>query len=235
MDNILEINGLTCFSEDGKTLLKDLSFQVKKQECIALLGHNGSGKSSLMKLLSAKLKNYNGEVFFYDEGNKKKPLNFFSEIILLSQDVNKSTFPSLSVRENCLLALGYKNSHQNDYEDYIHEFYPGLLGKLDALVSSLSGGERQVLALLMCFFKKPRLLLLDEHTSALDPLTANALTRLSKQLLKNEKITCIMITHNLKEAIEMSSRIIALKQGKLCFDEEKTDKIDEVYLQHNCY
>lgn len=215
-------------------ILSDLSLDIFPGEFVLLLGSNGSGKSSLLKTINGLFSPSSGSLFFQDKDLAKSSLTQRSKsIVTLTQDLNLSTFSDLTVLENCLIALHRnkiihplfpsKEEHKK-IKIHLHSYSPTLSEKLKAPVSTLSGGERQTLALAMNLWIPPSLLLLDEHTSALDPHMAKKLMNLTHETARNQKITTLVATHNLDDALNYGTRLIAMKYGTIILDISQKEK-----------
>lgn len=183
---------------DAKPLpiLEIPTLAIDKSEFVAIVGKNGAGKSTFFKCL-------NKQILFQGEVSTEH------DPALLSQNPAHSLFTSLTVLENLKLA-GLKKAHSG----YLDSFQLGHL-TLDQTVSELSGGQQQALALAMIFVKKPQFLLLDEHTSALDVDAAKKIMDLTKEKARQFQTTIIAITHDLKQALDYSDRILVFKKGKI--------------------
>ena len=205
-----------------KPILKGLDFTLQPKEFVLILGANGSGKSSLLKLMSGEYQAPNGKVT-----NEARSLAY------LSQDTSQTLFHDLTVLENCCLNEQKVNpslfkispeSEQRAYSFYLKDFHPHMPHKMATEVSKLSGGERQSLALGLVLIQDPDFLLLDEHTSALDPKIASALMELTNQEIRNRGLTAVMVTHNIQHALTYGTRIMALKDGEIVLDVQGTEK-----------
>ncbi|MCH1429460.1 MAG: ATP-binding cassette domain-containing protein [Chlamydiales bacterium] len=221
-----------------KIIIKQLSLEVDQGEFLVILGHNGSGKSSLIKLLSKELEASEGKLYFNKKSYSKLSYNKLSQdIAILRQELSSNLFTELTVYENCLLATKAGTISKNELKGFLLAFNPRLSSMLDKTVNKLSGGEKQTLALALCFLKKPRLLLLDEHTSALDPKIADRLIKLTLEQAKKEGITVVMTTHNLKHVSQCANRVIALKEGSLIFDKrvENNNPLSQEEVLSSCF
>lgn len=215
-------------------IIHDLSLDVFPGEFIILLGSNGCGKSSLLKIINGLFVPTSGEISFQDKNLLELSLPQRSQsIVTLTQDLNLSTFSDLSVLENCLIALQRNKTtsisfsskeEQKKIKEQLHDYNPNLSEKLGVPVSTLSGGERQTLALAMNLWATPSLLLLDEHTSALDPHMAKKLMSLTHETARKQKITTLMATHNLEDALSYGTRLIVMSQGKIVLDVSNEEK-----------
>lgn len=217
-----------------KPILDGLNCTIHKGEFVVILGANGSGKSSFLKLISGEYPSSKGTI-----------TNKSTQLAHLSQDTADTLFHDLTVLENCCLSsqkiksTPFKISTAEDqsyYQTYLKQCHKELPSKMNTITGKLSGGERQSLALGLILNQNPDLLLLDEHTSALDPKTAAVVMELTHQVVTDRRLTTIMVTHNLKQAIDYGSRLIALKDGKIIIDCLKKDlppltekKLSEIY------
>lgn len=226
-------------------LLSDINYQIFADDFIVILGSNGSGKSSLLKLIDQRYHCKIGKIYF-----KGKPIEKYSHqtitsnIITLTQNFHESLFTTLTVFENYFL-VKHKNKFFSQSQkierqacvDYLKKFNANFTFKLDTLVDKLSGGEKQALALALAVIYPPEILLLDEHTSALDPNTAKQLMQLTEELIAKYKMTCVMTTHNLEIALNHGNRILALRDGKIyqAIDAEEKKTLDQNTLLAVCY
>lgn len=224
------------------TVFEDFNLQIEENVCTTILGPNGCGKSTLFNMISGSIKSDSGTIELNGE-----VLNNLSEdkrallIGKVSQDPSMGVSPTLNILENMSLALKkgekftFKKLVKKENIDRIvkslQELDLGLEDKLTTQVRFLSGGQRQSLSLLMATIKRPQLLLLDEHTAALDPKTSKVIMDKTASLIEREKITTLMITHNLRHAIEYSDRIIMLNKGQVVLDVKAQD-ITEEELAH---
>ncbi len=216
-------------SENETTIFSNFNFTVKESEFVAILGSNGCGKSTLFNLISGSLESDNGSIILDGDeiGDLKEEKRAFG-IGKIHQDPSKGVSPSLTILENISLASKkcekfslrklIKRDNTPKFIELLKEVDLGLENKLDTQVKFLSGGQRQALSLLMATIKKPKLLLLDEHTSALDPKTSKVIMEKTKELISKQKITTLMISHNLRDAIKYADRIVMLDKGKIILD-----------------
>ncbi len=235
------------FPDMERYVLQDVTLSIYPGDCIILLGGNGCGKSSLMKLMQG--------TYFPAEGEVKllqKPLiewknkNLAKTLVVLTQDLRASLFFEFSVFENCLLwslrqggSLFRMTSTQERafFSEYLMEFHPNLSEKLDVPLRLLSGGEKQALLLGLCLLHPPQLLLLDEHTSALDPHQTEIIMDLTVQCIQKHHVTSVICTHNLDHALKYGNRLIAIQDGKIIFeaDSQSKQKLRREDLLGLCY
>lgn len=210
-----------------KPILSDIHYQVKEGDFIVLLGSNGSGKSSLLKLLDNRYQSTSGVIH-------KAP---HCTMRTLTQNCHESLFTSLTVLENYYLFTLNKKADKHFFADYIKKFNVNLANKLDQTVEKLSGGEKQALALALSVLHPPKILLLDEHTSALDPKSAQQLMALTQQVVSQNHMTCILTTHDLDIALQYGNRILALRNGRMLqvIDDGEKAKLDQTTLLAACY
>lgn len=227
-------------TENELNIFEKFNLNIKESEFVAILGSNGCGKSTLFNLISGSLKEDTGSIIL-DE----RSINILKEedrawgIGKVHQDPSKGVSPSLTILENLSLAdkkcekFSLRNLIKKDkikrFIEILKEVDLGLENKLDTQVKFLSGGQRQALSLIMATLKKPKLLLLDEHTAALDPKTSKVIMEKTKQLIDKQHITAMMISHNLRDAVQYADRIIMLDKGKIILDVE-SKKITESEL-----
>lgn len=184
--------------------LKNFNYEVTQGDFIILLGSNGSGKSTLLKQLYKQ---------------------FQRQCAVLTQNCFDSLFTTLTVYENFLLINKNKEMTRQCFNDYLSEFNANLVHKLNSLVTELSGGEMQALALALSLLNPPTLLLLDEHTSALDPKTSAQIMQVTQKMIQKFKMTCIMTTHNLDIAMQYGNKILMLRDREICQTIDKTNGV----------
>lgn len=213
-----------------KTALHDFSLNLEPADFVSIIGSNGAGKSTLFNAVAGS--------FYVDEGSiclDGKDITFMTEhrrsrmIGRLFQDPNSGTAPHMTIEEN--LALAYLRSSkgkapfsriskkdQSLFRERLSLLDMGLEDRMTQPVGLLSGGQRQALTLLMATIVTPKLLLLDEHTAALDPGTAEKVLELTKNIVEEEHITCMMITHNMRQALELGNRTLMMADGNIVLD-----------------
>ena len=227
-------------TENELNIFKGFNLHIKESEFVAILGSNGCGKSTLFNLISGALKEDTGSIILDEKSiNDLKEEERAWGIGKVHQDPSKGVSPSLTILENLSLAdkkcekFSLRNLIKKDkikrFIEILKEVDLGLENKLNTQVKFLSGGQRQALSLIMATLKKPKLLLLDEHTAALDPKTSKVIMEKTKQLIDKQHITAMMISHNLRDAVQYADRIIMLDKGKVILDVE-SKKITESEL-----
>lgn len=211
------------------------SIDVEKGEFISIIGSNGAGKSTLLNIISGNIELDSGEIFIDGEDISNKDEYKRSKIIgRVFQNPSLGIAPNMTILENIALAdnkgekyglnFGISKKRIPYYKDLLKELNLGLEDKLYTKVSLLSGGQRQALTLLMATMSNPKLLLLDEHTAALDPKTSVKIMDITKKIVKDTQITTLMITHNLKQAIKTGNRLVMMHQGKVIIDVKGKEK-----------
>lgn len=223
-----------CFSIGEKNIINHINLSVNSGDFIVVLGGNGSGKSTLLKLINKTYRCSSGDILF--PGNSK--------IVTLTQFITDSIFTDLTIEENALLIesassqnIVNKKTLLAELPAYLSQFNANLPNALKTRVNQLSGGEQQILAFALYLRHQPDLLLLDEHTSALDPKKADAVMALTHQYLLKNRITCLMTTHSLPYAVKYGNRLIALRDGDIVFeaDTEKKTTLNTHDLLSYCY
>ena len=197
---------------NAKTALNGLSLTLNDGDFVTVIGGNGAGKSTML--------NATAGTFFVDSG----------KVIIgrVFQDPMMGTAPSMWIEENLALAArrgqrrglswGVTKEEKEQYRELLGGLGLGLESRLTTKVSTLSGGQRQALTLLMATLKRPKLLLLDEHTAALDPKTAAKVMELTDRIVREGQLTTLMITHNMRDAIQYGNRLIMLHDGHVILD-----------------
>lgn len=212
-----------------KHVLRGVDLTLASGDFVSLVGSNGQGKSTLMNILAGDLLPSAGTVTLKDvDITKQSVVKRAKQISRVFQDPNDGTVANLTVYENMVLAhkrgqkrtLGFynKSSLQAEFSTRLQTLGLGLEDRLHQPVGSLSGGQRQALSLIMATLVRPNLLLLDEHTAALDPKTSDTVLALSEQIIADQQLTAVMITHNLADAVKYGNRLIVLKDGAITLD-----------------
>ncbi len=219
------------------TVFKDFNFEVSKGEFVSVVGSNGSGKTSLLNLLCGTLPLTAGRIVLDGVDISKVPeFKRAAKIGRVFQDPSKGTCPELTIMENLSLASnkgrsyglsrGVNTARKDEYRQLLSQLHMGLEDKLDIKVGSLSGGQRQALALLIAGMTPIDLLILDEHTAALDPKSSETVMELTLRLIEEKRLTAIMVTHNLRFAVEYGSRLIMMHEGEAVIDSLGHNKAD---------
>ncbi|AGF54951.1 putative ABC transport system ATP-binding protein [Clostridium saccharoperbutylacetonicum] len=216
-----------------------LSLSVNQGDFISIIGSNGAGKSTLLNMISGTLEADSGSIVLDGDEVVKKPEYIRSRSIgRVFQDPSKGVSPNMTILENIALAdnkgkkfglsFGINKKRIEYYKEMVRELNLGLEDKLYNKVLLLSGGQRQALTLLMSVMSKPKLLLLDEHTAALDPKTSEKIMDITRTIVKDSGITTLMVTHNLKHALENGNRLFMMHRGEILYDVkgEEKEKLD---------
>ncbi|MGX7112730.1 ABC transporter ATP-binding protein [Gemella cuniculi] len=215
--------------------LKDVNLKINDGDFITILGGNGAGKSTFLNAIAGSFSLDSGEILIDDVniGNivEHKRAEFISRVF---QNPLDGTAPRMTVAQNMSLALrrgkhrGLKKGTTKEDRKYFKELLKtldlGLEDRLDSEMGLLSGGQRQAIALLMATINTPKLLLLDEHTAALDPKTQKKIMELTRGKIEEKKLTTLMITHNIQDAVKYGNRIIILHRGELVRDISRVEK-----------
>lgn len=225
-------------TENEIQVFDGLDLEFEKNKCTAIIGSNGCGKSTLMNIIGGSILLDSGSILVGDTDISKLKEEERSKYIgRVYQDPSMGVSPSLTILENMALAdkknkkfslrpLVNKNKI-NYYQELVKELDLGLENLMDTKVKFLSGGQRQSLSLVMASMKYPDILLLDEHTAALDPKTSHVVMNKTKELIDKFEMTTIMISHNMKDAIEYSDRVIMLDKGRVVLDRDSKDLREE--------
>jgi len=219
----------------------DFNLEIKKGQFISLVGSNGSGKTTLLNLIAGNIIPTKGSVVFAQRditGLKEHQHSHFMGRVF--QDPALGTSPSMTILENLALAeakghsfglqRGINKKRLDYYKTRLEQLQLGLENKLQVQVGSLSSGQRQALALLICTLTPIKLLILDEHTAALDPKTSETIMELTDKIIKKQGVTALMVTHNLRYALEYGDRLLMLDKGKTVIDANNAEK-DKLRVQ----
>ncbi|MFA6829489.1 MAG: ATP-binding cassette domain-containing protein [Bacilli bacterium] len=233
-------------SQPVNYVLKDINLKINDNDFVTVIGTNGSGKSTLLNTIAGSLAPTNGDVLFDGlEVTNLKEYQRAKWIGRVFQDPNVGTIGEISIIENMALAMqrgekrGLKwalnTSLLKECRERLAALNLGLEKRMNDKMSSLSGGQRQSITLLMATMTKPKLLLLDEHTAALDPKTSKNILALTQNLIEEKKLTAMMITHNMRDAINYGNRLIMISEGRIIADigqdEKKNLKIEDLYAR----
>lgn len=212
-----------------KSIFQDFSIQINKGEFVTIIGSNGAGKSTLLNIITGSIIQDQGKILIGDRDisflEEHKRTKYMGRVF---QNPTWGTAPHMTILENLSMANhkgqkfnlfpGISKKDIPCFKEILRELSLGLEDNLDTKVGLLSGGQRQSLALIMSTMTSPEILLLDEHTAALDPKTSEVISALTEKIVKKKQMTTLMVTHNLKHAIEMGDRIIMLHRGKVILD-----------------
>lgn len=209
-----------------KTALNNLSLTVNDGDFISIIGANGAGKSTLFNAISGVFFTDNGVIELDGEDITLQPEHIRAKKIgRLFQDPLRGTAPDMSILENLYLAAGkggwlsILNTKERKFlQQKVSLLNMGLEDRMDHPVGLLSGGQRQALTLMMATINPPQLLLLDEHTAALDPGTSEKVLELTETIVKENKLTCLMITHNMNSALTLGNRTLMMNRGNIIYD-----------------
>ena len=220
-----------------KKAIDHLFLSVEDHDFITILGSNGAGKSTLFQLIAGSEIPDEGRIVLDDKDiTFEKDYRRAKYIGRLFQDPLKGTAPHMTIEENLALAYLRASSHtigfshvsrkeKEMFQDALKELNMGLEDRMKTPVGTLSGGQRQALTLLMATICPPKILLLDEHTAALDPASAEKILALTKKIVSEHQMICLMITHNLEQALKLGNRTVIMHDGKVVSDlkEERKD------------
>jgi putative ABC transport system ATP-binding protein len=230
--------------------LDRIDLDVAEGDFITIIGSNGAGKSTLLNCLAGTHPMDQGNILLDDQDIGPWPEHRRAKLISrVFQDPLLGTCASLSIEQNMALALrrgerrgfglGVKAEHRRQFSNHLKTLGLGLEDRLRDGVGLLSGGQRQALTMVMATLVRPKILLLDEHTAALDPKTARQILDLTRTMVNEQRLTTLMVTHNMNHALQMGNRLIMLHRGQIILDIEgkeketmkKEDLIDRFYHQ----
>lgn len=236
---MLELKNISKYYNPGSVnemcLFQDFNLTIRDHEFVSVVGSNGSGKTSLLNIICGSIDVDSGSIIVNgtDITGRKDYLRQ-RKIGRVYQDPSKGTCPSMNILENMSLAdnkgkgygltKGVNKARIEEYRESLRQLNLGLEDKLYTKVGSLSGGQRQALALLMSTMTPIEFLILDEHTAALDPKTAEIIMELTDKIVREKKVTTIMVTHNLRYAVEYGDRILMMHQGNAVLDKAGEEK-----------
>lgn len=220
---------------DEKKALRKLNLDLKKGDFVTVIGGNGAGKSTMLNAISGACQVDCGSIVL--DGKEVTALKEYKRAKYISrvfQDPLLGTAASMNIEENLALAArrgmsrglkwGIKKGELEEYKKMLAGLELGLENRTGQKVGTLSGGQRQALTLLMATVRKPKLLLLDEHTAALDPKTAKKVLYLTEKIVDEQGLTAIMITHNMNDAIIYGNRLVMMDAGRVIFDVSGEEK-----------
>lgn len=219
-----------------KKALNKIDLQLEEGDFVTVIGGNGAGKSTILNMIAGVYPIDCGYIYIEDENISLYPEYKRSKLIgRVFQDPMMGTAADMEIQENLAMAnrrgfgrglkWGIKSNEKEMFIEKLKKLELGLEDRMSSKVGLLSGGQRQALTLLMATLQKPKLLLLDEHTAALDPKTAKKVLQITKEIVEADQLTTLMVTHNMKDAITYGNRLIMFHEGEIIFDirgEEKS-------------
>lgn len=236
---MLEMKHITKIYNPGTVqetcLFRDFSLQIEQGSFVSVVGSNGSGKTSMLNLLCGSIPVDGGQIFMDGQDiTRMKEYRRYRRMGRVYQNPAMGTCGSMTILQNMSMAdnkgkpfgltPGTNRKRINAYRDMLAPLGLGLEDKLNSLVGSLSGGQRQVLALLMATMTPIDFLILDEHTAALDPKTAEVVMTLTDKIVREKHLTTLMVTHNLRYAVEYGDRLLMMHQGHIIIDKAGEEK-----------
>jgi len=236
---MLSIKGISKVFNAGtvneKVALQDVSLKLKEGDFVTLIGGNGAGKSTLLNCVAGVYGVDRGSILIDNIDVTRLPEHKRAAVLgRVFQDPMMGTAANMGIEEN--LALAYRRGQRRGlrwgisrrerelYHEQLKRLELGLEERMTTKVGLLSGGQRQALTLLMATLKKPKVLLLDEHTAALDPKTAGKVLEITEQLIRESNLTTLMVTHNMRDAIRHGNRLIMMHEGRIILDINGTEK-----------
>lgn len=213
-----------------QTILSNINLDIHDGDFCVILGHNGSGKSTLLRSITGEYTIDSGKIVINGvDLTAKSRAHLIASVV---QDINQNTISSMTLLENMILAyrrshaakLSFYRNYKKEMLAYLSQFTNGLEQYIDKPLSILSGGQKQILATLMAIISKPKILVLDEHTSALDPNTQQILMQYTSQQIVAQNLTSLMITHKLDDALKYGNRLLVLQHGKIILDVSGSQK-----------
>lgn len=236
---MLQLDGITKRFFPGtvneRVALDDLNLTLNEGDFVTVIGSNGAGKSTMLNVISGRYPVDQGRVFINGadvtkQGEHKRA----TSVARVFQDPMAGTAPHLTIEENLAIAfergkrrglgMAVTSAKRAEYREALATLELGLEDRLQMRVGMLSGGQRQALSLLMATYERPDILLLDEHTAALDPSRAELITRLTAEAVERGKLTALMVTHNMDQAITLGNRLIMMHEGKVVLEVDEEAK-----------
>ena len=209
-----------------KAALTDVSLEVNDGDFISIIGANGAGKSTLFNAICGNFISDSGRIILDGTDITLMPeYKIAKNVGRLFQDPMKGSAPGMTIEENLTLASSRRfglsfvtAKEKKEFRDRLSQLGMGLEDRMKQPVGLLSGGQRQALTLMMATYNTPKLLLLDEHTAALDPATAEKVLDITRKIVKENSITCMMVTHNMEAALQLGNRTVMMDNGSVLFD-----------------
>lgn len=244
---MLELKNINKYYNPGTInemcLFDNFNFEVKQGEFVSVVGSNGSGKTSMLNIICGSIDIDSGSILMNGKDiTGARDYRRHQRIGRVFQNPSMGTCPTMTILENMSLAdnkgkkynlkPGINKKRIDTYRDSLRQLNLGLEDKMEVKVGALSGGQRQAMALLMSTMTPIEFLILDEHTAALDPKTAEIIMELTGKIVKEKNLTTIMVTHNLRYAVEYGNRLIMMHQGNVILDkkgsEKETTEVEEI-------
>ncbi|BAU96573.1 ABC transporter ATP-binding protein [Corynebacterium suranareeae] len=236
---MLSINGISKTFFPGtvneRRALQSLKLEMAEGDFVTVIGSNGAGKSTMLNAVSGRLIVDSGTISI--DGNKVNKMSEHKRARYIGrvfQDPLAGTAPNLTIEENLAIALlrgkrrglglALSSKRRELFKQELERLELGLENRLTAKVGLLSGGQRQALSLLMAGFTQPKIMLLDEHTAALDPQRAELVTTLTEKIVADGNLTTLMVTHNMEQAIRLGNRLIMMHEGKIVYEADQATK-----------
>ena len=218
-----------------KKALENLNLKLDEEDFVTVIGGNGAGKSTMLNMIAGVYPIDTGKILI--NGTDVSLMPEYKRARLLGrvfQDPMMGTAADMEIHENLAMAYrrgknrglswGITKQETERYHEVLKKLGLGLEERMSSKVGLLSGGQRQALTLLMATLQKPKLLLLDEHTAALDPRTAKKVLDLTREIVEEQKLTALMVTHNMKDAIQIGNRLIMMHEGRIIYDVKGEEK-----------
>lgn len=236
---MLELKGISKYYNPGTInemcLFDDFNLTVNRGDFVSVVGSNGSGKTSMLNILCGSIPIEAGQILMDGEDiSRMKEYKRNRRIGRVYQNPALGTCPSMTILENMSLAdnkgktyglsRGINKGRKEFYREQLKSLNLGLEDKMDVKVGSLSGGQRQAMALLMSTMTPIDFLILDEHTAALDPKTAKKVLDLTEKIVAKDNLTTLMVTHNMKDAINIGNRLVMMNEGRIIYDVSGEEK-----------
>jgi len=218
-----------------KKALVDLNLHIEPEEFVTVIGGNGAGKSTMLNMVAGVYPIDSGTIFIDNTDVSLMPEYMRARLLgRVFQDPMMGTAADMEIKENLAMAYrrgksrglrwGTSDKEEELYYDTLKRLGLGLELRMSSKVGLLSGGQRQALTLLMATLQRPSLLLLDEHTAALDPRTAKKVLDITEEIVGEQKLTALMVTHNMKDAIQIGTRLIMMHEGHIIYDVKGEEK-----------
>ena len=218
-----------------KKALNGIDLTLNDGDFVTVIGGNGAGKSTMLNMIAGVYPIDSGKIEIDGVNISRQPEYKRAKYIgRVFQDPMKGTAAGMEIQENMALAFrrgqrrglgwGIRANEKDYYHDLLTRLGLGLQNRMSSKVGLLSGGQRQALTLLMATLQKPKLLLLDEHTAALDPQTARKVLDLTNEMVTEQNLTALMVTHNMKDAIQIGNRLIMMNDGRIIYDVSGSEK-----------